>query len=145
MNTHLNWTCPGGYLKVHSATWKTVTNCGRTFIKFEQHDVAMHMQNKCNNKTTCVFTVEDSSFGVSCSETCSNLDYAYTCVSKSLFLLHYFNKETVAIVGQTNKRGIYTSCKASTLWMAWNINMIMQINQKLVTKCYTPNSYKYRS
>jgi len=88
LNSELNWTCPGGYIKVHSAKWKTVTNCGRTFMNFEDHDVVMHMKNKCNNKTTCVFTVEDSSFGVSCSETCSNLDYSYTCVSKSLVLHH---------------------------------------------------------
>ena len=116
MNTELNWTYPGEYLKVHSAIWKTVANCGRTFINLEDHNVVMRMQNKCSNKTPCVFTVEHSSFGVSCSETSSNLDYSYTCVSKSLFLLHYFNKETVAIIGQTNKSGIYTSCQASTLY-----------------------------
>ena len=144
LDTQLNWTCPGGYLKVHSAIWKTVKNCERTFNTFETHDVVMHMQNKCNNKATCVFTARDSSFGVSCSDTCSRLDYTYTCVSKSLVVLHYFNKETLAIIGQTNNSGRYTSCKASTMRMAWIINMIMQINHKLVTKCYTPNSYEYR-
>ena len=80
LNTELNWTCPGEYLKVHSAIWKTVANCGRTFINLEDHNVVMRMQNKCSNKTPCVFTVEHSSFGVSCSETSSNLDYFYTCV-----------------------------------------------------------------
>jgi len=87
LNSELNWTCPGGYIKVHNAIWKTVANCGRTFINFEDHDVVMHMQNKSNNKTTCVFTVEGSSFSVSCIG-CSRLDYAYTCFSKSLVLLH---------------------------------------------------------
>jgi hypothetical protein len=114
----LNWTCSGGYLKVNSAIWKTATNCERTFINFEDHNVVMHMQNKCNNKTTCVFSVEDSSFNVSCIDTCARLDYSYTCVSKSLVVLHYFNKETVAVIGQTNNSGRYTSCKASTMRMA---------------------------
>ena len=108
MNTQLNLTCQGGYIKVHSATWKTVTKCGRPFTTFESHNVVMLMQNKCNNKAACVFTVEDSSFGVSCNETCSQLNYDYTCVSKLFFLLHYFNKATVALIGQTNNSGIYT-------------------------------------
>ena len=59
-NRVLNWTCPGGYLHVNSARWKTSTACGN-YSTFKEHTITPHMQNKCENKTTCSFTIKDSS------------------------------------------------------------------------------------
>ena len=89
LNTALNWTCSGGYLKVYVATWRTANDCNRTsFTTPEVHtEVVMYLQNECDNKTTCAFTVGDSNFGGSCVQ-CSRLDYYYTCLGKSLVVLH---------------------------------------------------------
>lgn len=87
VNTQLNWTCPGGYLNVYLSSWRTANDCERSFSTPVFHpEVKMHMQYKCDNKTTCVFTVEESIFGVSCV-TCSRLDYSYACLCKSLVVL----------------------------------------------------------
>ena len=82
----LNWTCPGGYLNVQSALWKSVNSrvCTAPKSGIMTIDVTTHMEDKCDNKTFCDFTVNDSSFGVSCNGKCAGLDYGYECVSKSL-------------------------------------------------------------
>jgi predicted lipoprotein with Yx(FWY)xxD motif len=79
-------------------------------------------------------------------ETSSNLDYFYTCVSKSLFLLRYFNKETIATIGQTNKSGIYMSCKASTLYKYKydHANQSKTSNTMLYTKLLRIQKLDYR-
>ena len=89
VNTESNWTCPGGYLRVDSALWKTIDyricnikSSGRASI----FNVTTHMKTTCDNATSCDFTVNDSSFGVLCGEQCSGLDYSFECVSKSLVL-----------------------------------------------------------
>ena len=82
LNTTLNWTCPGGYLKVVKALWETHQGCGY-YSKYAGAFATTHLQNKCNNKTTC--DVTDSSFDVACS-TCTALDYDYECISKSFVL-----------------------------------------------------------
>ena len=89
LNTELNWTCPGGYLRVDIATWRTINDkiCNiKSSGQASIFNVATHMKTKCDNKTSCDFTVNDSSFGVSCGAKCSGLDYSYECVSKSLVL-----------------------------------------------------------
>lgn len=48
--------------------------------------VTNHMKKKCDNKTSCDFTVNDSSFNATCGGKCSGLYYSYECVSKSLVL-----------------------------------------------------------
>ena len=53
---------------------------------FGNHDITMHMKNKCDNTTSCSFLVNDASCGVPCGIKCTGLDYAYKCVSKSLVL-----------------------------------------------------------
>lgn len=136
LNTLQNWTCLGGYLEVYSALWKTVNDCGGTVSTPNIIPVGKHLQKKCDNQTTCVFTVEDSSFNVSCIDICSRLDYSFSCVSKSLVVLHYFNKETIA----NSER--YSSCKSSSTHMTSKINMIKQINR---TYCYTPNLYRMQN
>ena len=89
VNTELNWTCPGGYLKVCDATWKTVSSkiCNKTQPRIPGgFDVTPHVKNKCDNKPSCDFIVNDTSFGVVCGAKCSGLNYTYECVSKSLVL-----------------------------------------------------------
>lgn len=87
-DTVLNWTCPGGYLQVQDAKWKMVKTeeCINISNVFGNHDIAMHMKNKCDNKTSCSFLVNNASFGVPCGIKCTGLDYTYKCVSKSLVL-----------------------------------------------------------
>ena len=85
LNSQLNWTCPGGYLQVQKAVWETNGDCSSD-TDYEGHQVTTHLQNKCNNKTTCDFTATDSSFDVSCVHTCTGLDYIYKCISKSFVL-----------------------------------------------------------
>ena len=86
VNTELNWTCPGGYIEVGSAIWLTPGKAG-PFIVITQ------MKNRCDNKASCVFTLNDTNIGVSCDANCSQLLYSYECVSKSLvlrILVYYF-------------------------------------------------------
>ena len=92
INTVLNWTCLGGYLKVREAKWKTdkTGKCIDIPGVFENHDVIMHMKNNCDNETFCGFPINDSSFGISCENKCTGLFYVYECVSKSLVLLIFF-------------------------------------------------------
>jgi hypothetical protein len=85
LNSQLNWTCPGGYIQVEKADWETHNNCGRNG-EYERHIVTTYLQNTCNNKTTCDFKAIDSSFNVSCEQTCTGLDYDYKCISKSFVL-----------------------------------------------------------
>lgn len=89
LNTELNWTCPGGYIKVDYATWRTVNDkiCNiKSSGPASIFNVATHMKTKCDNTTSCVFAVNDTTFGVLCGDKCSGLDYSYECVSKSLVL-----------------------------------------------------------
>lgn len=88
VNTALNLTCPGGYIIVHSAIWQTVNDnvCMKTSPGIGTLVVTNHMKNKCDNKTSCDFTVNDSSFNVACGGKCSGLSYIYECVSKLLVL-----------------------------------------------------------
>jgi hypothetical protein len=89
VNTESNWTCPGGYLRVDSALWKTISYqiCNiKSSGKARLFNVTTHMKTKCDNTTSCEFRVNDSSFGVLCGAKCSGLDYSYECVSKSLVL-----------------------------------------------------------
>jgi hypothetical protein len=92
VNSAVNWTCPGGYLKVHNAQWTIVnpTVCSRTSNNFGNLDVTTYLQNQCDNRTFCDFTVSDTTFRVSCGKDCSGLNYAYECVSKSLVLPIFF-------------------------------------------------------
>ena len=87
-NTAINWNCPGGYIKVHNAIWQTVNYriCNKTANGIGTFNVIAQMKNKCDNKTSCNFTVNDSSFGASCDGKCSGLSYTFECVSKSLVL-----------------------------------------------------------
>ena len=87
-NTAVHWSCPGGYIEVRNAIWQTVdTNvCVNTSLDVDAFVVTTHTKNKCDNKTSCSFTVNDSSFGASCAGHCSGLSYIYGCVSKSLVL-----------------------------------------------------------
>jgi hypothetical protein len=87
-NTAINWNCPGGYIKVHNAIWQTVNYriCNKTANGIGTFNVIAQMKNKCDNKTSCNFTVNDSSFGASCDGKCSGLSYTYECISKSLVL-----------------------------------------------------------
>ena len=82
LNSQLNWTCPGGYLQVQKALWETNSDC-ESYSNYEGHFVTTHLQNTCNNKTTCDFNATDSSFNVACVQTCTGLDYVYKCISKS--------------------------------------------------------------
>ena len=88
-NTMINWTCPGGYIQVLRAMWTSVTACMQQSVGFGDKVVTTQMQNKCENKTSCEFTVTDSNFNVSCEGKCSGLIYAYMCVRKS-FVLRIF-------------------------------------------------------
>ena len=92
VNTSLNWTCPGGYIIVHTAIWQTVNDnaCMKTSPGIGTLVVTTQMKNKCDNKTSFDFTVNDSSFGTSCGGKCSGLYYSYECVSKSLMLRIFF-------------------------------------------------------
>ena len=85
MNSHLNWTCPGGYLEVQKAIWDRDKECG-SISDYDFRNAKHNLQNKCNNKTTCDFTATDSSLNVSCEEPCTRLDYIYKCISKSFVL-----------------------------------------------------------
>ena len=85
LNSQLNWTCPGGYIQVVKADWETHRNCGSS-VEYERHIVATYLQNTCNNKTTCDFKATDSSFNVSCEQTCTGLAYDYKCIGKSFVL-----------------------------------------------------------
>ena len=87
-NTMLNWTWPGEYIDIRSAIWQTVDEkvCVKTSADENGFGVTTHMKIKCDNKTFCSFSVNDSSFGVSCAGHCSGLSYIYKCVSKSLVL-----------------------------------------------------------
>jgi len=67
------------------ADWETHRDCGSD-LDYEGYSVTAHLQNKCNNKATCDFTATDSSFNVSCVQTCTGLDYDYKCISKSFVL-----------------------------------------------------------
>jgi len=82
LNSQLNWTCPGGYLLMQKARWETHDDCGVVFAH-KEYDVKTNLQNKCNNKSACHFTVEDSSFDEICTNNCTRLDFRYKCVSKS--------------------------------------------------------------
>ena len=90
-NTAFNWTCPGGYIQVGSATWLTVAECMQTSEEIGHQVLTAQMQNKCDNKTSCEFNVTDSNFGVSCEGICSGLSYSYECVRKSLMLCIYIS------------------------------------------------------
>lgn len=93
LNSQLTWTCPGGYLQVQKANWETHENCGSN-SDYTGGSVIAHLQNKCNNKTTCNFNATDSNFNVSCSK-CTGLEYYYKCISKSLitFIVKYFSHQ----------------------------------------------------
>lgn len=84
LNSQLNWTCPGGYLQMLQARWETNVKCG-IVLAHNEFDVKPNLQNKCNNKSACHFTVEDSSFDGICTNNCERLQLAfgYQCVSKS--------------------------------------------------------------
>jgi hypothetical protein len=84
LNSQLNWTCPGGYLNMVKARWETNVKCGNVYAHTE-YDVKTNLENKCNNKSACYFTVEDSSFDGICTHNCERLqlDFGYQCVSKS--------------------------------------------------------------
>ena len=88
----LNWTCPGGYIKVHNVIWQAVSVdiCNKESTRTMPIFVTIYMKNKCDNTTFCDFTVNDSSLGASCDEQCSQLLYNYECVSKSLVLRIFF-------------------------------------------------------
>lgn len=83
-NTAFNWTCPGGYLLVERALWTKDDRCVQTSDGSALEAVTKNVQNECDNKTSCTFTV--TNFGVSCAG-CSALLYSYDCISKSLVLL----------------------------------------------------------
>ena len=85
-NTAFHWSCPGGYLQVHSALWTyyKIDGCIQTTSgSYPPTNVIKNVQNECENKTSCNFNVAD--FGVSCAG-CSALIYVYNCVSNSLVL-----------------------------------------------------------
>ena len=84
LNSQVTWTCPGGYLQVQNADWEMHRDCEED-LGNARHFVVTHLQNTCNNKTTCDFNATDSSFNVSCS-TCTRLYYKYRCISKSFVL-----------------------------------------------------------
>ena len=89
VNTAVKWTCPGGYIQVHKAIWTMVHEliCTKTSTgKPGEFTLTKYMTNKCDNKTSCDFTVNDSTFNVSCTDKCSGLSYTYECVSKSSVL-----------------------------------------------------------
>jgi hypothetical protein len=44
-------------------------------VGFGDKVITTQMQNKCDNKTSCEFTVTDSHFNVSCEGKCSGLVY----------------------------------------------------------------------
>ena len=89
-NITFNWTCPGGYIQVRRAMWTSVARCMQQSVGFGEKVITTQMQNKCDNKTSCEFTVADSHFNVSCEGKCSGLVYAYTCVRKSFVLRIFF-------------------------------------------------------
>jgi hypothetical protein len=64
---------------------KNIIFC-RSSVEYERHIVATYLQNTCNNKTTCDFKATDSSFNVSCEQTCTGLAYDYKCIGKSFVL-----------------------------------------------------------
>lgn len=68
---------------MNSARWRTNSTCG-SYSTFEEHTITPHMQNKCDNKTTCSFTLKDSSFNVSCTNNCNVLEFFYECICKSV-------------------------------------------------------------
>ena len=78
--------------------------------------VTTYMKNKCDNKASCSFTVNDSNFGVSCGGKCSGLDYSYKCLSKSLVLRIFF-----FIINQLNKEIIDTLKKRYTTERPFNL------------------------
>lgn len=85
-NRVLNWNCPGGYIDVHDAKWLTVgtTICPKTLSAANRPiDVITEMKNRCDNKTSCGFILNDSNLGVTCAGKCTGLSYIYECVSKS--------------------------------------------------------------
>jgi hypothetical protein len=90
-NTVLNWTCPGGYLQVQDAKWKMVKTeeCINISNVFGNHDITMHMKNRCDNKTSCSFLVNDASFGVPRGIKCTGL-IMLTSVSVSHWCYVYF-------------------------------------------------------
>jgi hypothetical protein len=84
LNSQLNWTCPGGYLRMVKARWETNVICGSVY-EHKEYDVKTNLENKCNNKSACHFTVENSSFDAICTDKCESfqLDFGYRYVSKS--------------------------------------------------------------
>jgi hypothetical protein len=96
VNTQLNWTCPGGYLRVHDAKWLTGSGTVCTNPQsgtLPPFDVTTQMKNRCDNKASCGFILNDASLNASCEGKCAVLSYIYECVSKSLVLriwVYYF-------------------------------------------------------
>jgi hypothetical protein len=117
-NTTLNWTCPGGYIDVRSATWDTVDEdiCVKISDEGDAFSVTAYMKNKCDNKSSCSFTVNDTSVGVSCGGKCSGLDYIYKCLSKSLVLRIFF-----FIINQLNREILDTLSKRYTTEIPFNL------------------------
>jgi hypothetical protein len=64
--------------------------CVKISDEGDAFSVTAYMKNKCDNKSSCSFTVNDTSVGVSCGGKCSGLDYIYKCLSKSLVLRIFF-------------------------------------------------------
>ncbi|XP_071142265.1 uncharacterized protein [Mytilus edulis] len=83
LDTPINWNCTNGYIEVNKAVWEASRLCNDGYTSFISHNVIKRMQTRCNNRTTCLFTANDHTFGVSCStlnSRCTIFEYVYTCI-----------------------------------------------------------------
>lgn len=78
------WNCQNGYIQVKSSQWKASNGCGEPGSS-SSYDVVHEIKEMCNERQSCTFTANDSTFKLSCREkfkTCSQLEYEYICRSK---------------------------------------------------------------